>query len=1065
MNFLEIRDIGNGQVQITWQRGNTVRPCLQPLPFEDPLTLEDKKELRWYLEDYLRFPYGAEEWHAQEVEKKMAAWGESLFNQVFSKCDFDPDPRALYQEAVREGLDTCELCIVSEDTDFLNIPWELLRDPTPGRGYLAPLLKGFYRKRTGVKLEFPPLSSDEPFRILLVIARPFGERDISFSTIARPMLEALRPLRPYVKLEVLRPPTFDALVKTLNTKRGHYHLVHFDGHGVFARPSGSIMQFGSGGKGYLVFEKEDGTEDTVSSDRLGQALATCRVPLFILNACQSAEEGKTDSYASVASQLVAVGAKGVVAMSYSVYGVAASKFMERFYETLINHASLSEAVAQARLKLYADADRVSLVGERKLQDWMVPTLYQQEYDYVPIQEYQYTGEEPLIDMRKKAEEVCPEGKYGFIGRDYDILRIERCLLNAQKPLVILTGLGGSGKTELAYGFARWYAETEGCPGGVFATSFREKGDFGQVVGSIAGYGTDFSRLPDKEQWQFLIQYLRDNPCLLIWDNFETVKGYPEGAVPLATDAEREKLSLFLKALKNGKTRVIITTRKPHEDWLGIAYTLIEVGGLTERDAGQLAKSILETVGRRPEDFKDDPEYSRLLTLLRGHPRSLEVVLPHLRRKSPSQIIEALQHRIDEFGDVMDASLQYAFVQLSDQAQKHLPLVGLFTSYVNEGVLSVISNESVYEEIIGESLDAAGWKKILEEAASVGLIRPVSGVNELHPTFPSFLRQKMISAVGKDGLDRLDTVFLEFYGGFAAHIYERLNKGDLDVLTPVSIEEPNFLRALHLAEMNDLWANAQYIVGIIGEFYKIRGRTSEWAALRTRLLSWTGQEMSKDADPYKAHLLMYLLGNQADDVQEKNELETAEECHQRILAYLHSLNDERVEPNIAVAYNNLGRIAEERQQFDEAEQWYRKALEIYERLKLERDAADDYHQLGIIAQDAQERQQFYEAEQWYRKALEIYEGLGHPPYKVNTLGQLGILYREKNQLHDAMQYFGEAFSIAAQYGMKVLTQILVDLARIMETMGEEDFTDAWKKEFAGQEPPIALIRETMEKLEL
>lgn len=44
MNFLEIRDIGSGQVQIR------------------------------YPEDYLLFPYGTEEWHAQEVEMKLAAW-------------------------------------------------------------------------------------------------------------------------------------------------------------------------------------------------------------------------------------------------------------------------------------------------------------------------------------------------------------------------------------------------------------------------------------------------------------------------------------------------------------------------------------------------------------------------------------------------------------------------------------------------------------------------------------------------------------------------------------------------------------------------------------------------------------------------------------------------------------------------------------------------------------------------------------------------------------------------------------------------------------------------------
>ncbi len=76
--------------------------------------------------------------------------GESLFAQVFPKADADPDPRAFYHEAVRAGLEQCKLCVSSEDTEFLNIPWELIRDPSPGRGYLAPLLGGLIGILLGV---------------------------------------------------------------------------------------------------------------------------------------------------------------------------------------------------------------------------------------------------------------------------------------------------------------------------------------------------------------------------------------------------------------------------------------------------------------------------------------------------------------------------------------------------------------------------------------------------------------------------------------------------------------------------------------------------------------------------------------------------------------------------------------------------------------------------------------------------------------------------------------------------------------------------------------------------
>ncbi|MBI4606671.1 MAG: AbrB/MazE/SpoVT family DNA-binding domain-containing protein, partial [Planctomycetes bacterium] len=38
---------------------------------------DDRGELRWYLEEYLQFPYGAERERAQRVEAAMERWGEA----------------------------------------------------------------------------------------------------------------------------------------------------------------------------------------------------------------------------------------------------------------------------------------------------------------------------------------------------------------------------------------------------------------------------------------------------------------------------------------------------------------------------------------------------------------------------------------------------------------------------------------------------------------------------------------------------------------------------------------------------------------------------------------------------------------------------------------------------------------------------------------------------------------------------------------------------------------------------------------------------------------------------
>lgn len=112
INLLQVTDLGNGHVQVAWQRNqNAFRTYPHPLPLANPLGGADRKELRWYLEEYLQFPFGAERYRAQQIEHKLAEWGAALFAQTFAKGGPDPDPRAFYQEAVREGLERCELCI------------------------------------------------------------------------------------------------------------------------------------------------------------------------------------------------------------------------------------------------------------------------------------------------------------------------------------------------------------------------------------------------------------------------------------------------------------------------------------------------------------------------------------------------------------------------------------------------------------------------------------------------------------------------------------------------------------------------------------------------------------------------------------------------------------------------------------------------------------------------------------------------------------------------------------------------------------------------------------------
>jgi len=699
--------------------------------------------------------------------------------------------------------------------------------------------------------------------------------------------------------------------------------------------------------------------------------------------------------------------------------------------------------------------RESIAGFLDLLDWMVPALYQKGYNYIPFPK----GEMPEPPdgvvaheaLLKRTEVTCPQGRHGFVGRDNDILRIERELRDAERPWVLVTGMRGIGKTEFVHGFARWYAETGGCPGGLYATSFCETASFGQVIGSIVGDGSEFFILSDEDQWNSLLSFLTDSRCLLVWDDFESVAGYPDGEQPLASRRERERLSRFLHALQGGRTRVIITTRKPEEEWLGIPYKQVELAGLTERDVAQLAKPILEATGCSPQDFRNDRNYTKLISLLRGHPRSLETVLPHLRSVTPQEIIDALHDWNTSLGEMLeDASLARTFDRMSSRTRKHLPVVGVFASYVSATTLSRLvawmeeAHGGSYRALMGESIDTAGWEAVLEEASQVGLLRARGGPRyELHPTLPSFLRRRLAAVVKTEGVKQLDEAFLEFFAAWTAvRLEKEARRADANAMATIEFEEANLVRALRLAKKVNDWAAAQSIAQALCEFYEIRERLHEWKDLRADLLCWVGRELAPDADRSRGSLWMFLMGGEANDALDRNDLEASEAVNRQIQSYLVSMGDPEDNRKIALVYNNLGNVAFERDHLDEAETHYYMATEIFERLEDEVNAAKAYHGLGTVAQ---RRDEYDVARDWYHKALKIFQERRDDRLAATVCHQLSMVAQEEGRLDEAEAWCNEALDFYLRLHLDREAATIYDrLGWVAQQRGNLQVAESWWK---------------------
>jgi len=459
-------------------------------PVDGSGNVELMGETRWYLEQFLDYPFAPATERAERAMAALKQWGQVAFEALFKTA-----PSVLwYDAALQQGAQNFQLFVSSDNPLIMAWPWEALHDPQ--RGFLA-LQCNLERKLNTVPdpLPQPDLPKDR-VNVLLVVARPF-ENDVQYRTIARPLVDLIDSHPLPAEVTVLRPPTFDRLREHLRERPGYYHILHFDGHGAY----GTLSVPGGGGpytmqapQGHLVFEKDDGQPDPIDGDTLSQLLREFRIPAVVLNACQSARvDARAEGpFASVATSLLRAGVRSVVAMAYSLYVGGAQKLLPAFYRRLFETGQLTEANRAGRQEMFRDPGRVCARGTFPLSDWLVPVVYQQR----PL-DFSFATKVPKTAAQSVSDRLPTEARddanpYGFVGRDGAILELERAM--RRPPAGILVhGLGGVGKTTLARGFVRWLEQTGGLTAGCLWLTFNDIRSGEYVLNTIgtALFGPDF----------------------------------------------------------------------------------------------------------------------------------------------------------------------------------------------------------------------------------------------------------------------------------------------------------------------------------------------------------------------------------------------------------------------------------------------------------------------------------------------------------------------------------------------------------------------------------------------
>lgn len=1014
VKLLEILDLPEGgQVQFSRIDG-AARQSAPPVAFQNPLDTADRGEIAWYFQEYLYQPFGPAKERAAAVETGLRNLRRLLFAAVFSSSE---TAEQLFAAAAAEGLADYQLAVVSPRPDFLALPWELLNSPETG--YMASGVASLIRRVDPAPLpEYAGNLATEQLNVLLAAPRPETGEDAPPAGLGAETLSALESLEVQVELDYLRPPTWAALSRRLAERPGYYHLVQLDG--LLLDPD----------SGDLLLEAEEGSTGPVTVQELAAALTAAKVPVALLTAGSRgpANPATATAWAELAQGLCRNGVPAVVALPWRLTAAAGGGFLSNFYQALAEGKEVAAAVAQGRAGLMAEPRRLTLNGPQVFWDWTTPLVYQsRQFTPPPIAREQANPlAAPAIQPRPDSptESQFPAaGQYGLIGRQAELRRLERLILSHR--VTMLTGNAGVGKTELALGLARWLQKTglKELPGGVFYTVFEAAHPAGpeRVVHEIGSAiaGLPFADMNGAQQRQWVVEYLQENPSLLIWDGVENLAGFPPGSPGLLTAAEQAELDDFLAAATaTGASHALLATRNPAESWVSVPAAQYPLAGLNQFDRRDLAQAILEKAEVAPG--RAGPEVVDLLDAVAGHPLACRIALPLLKEVPGSVIGSELQRGLAAFpetaaevgrDDFLTVLMEYAWTKMSHRSRTHLPFLALFQRRVMLDILTHITQEPPYRAALGEELGWGACRTLLRSGLAAGFLEPVSpSVYQIHPALPWFYGRKLGRQVAAANIGRLEAEFVRVYADTADYFMESLYENQDAGATAVLAEEGNLNQALALALEAKQWDNAQLLVQPLAQVYRMQKRLPELRRLRGQLLAAAGPTAEAAAAAGAIDLWLYLLGTDVSEAVEIGDLPRAEEWNQQLADYLTAQPEADTDPRVAAVYHQFGAIALARRQPEVAADWLQRSLSIIESGEDRAAVADDYFALG----QARQYQRLYtEAKEWYGKALEIHQRLPDAEEMVKDYRALGLVSQLKFEHKEAESWYHRARGIVEE----------------------------------------------------
>ncbi|MDS4025671.1 MAG: tetratricopeptide repeat protein [Candidatus Contendobacter sp.] len=1046
--------------------------------FVAPLGPIEADDLRWYLEGYAVWPSHYFRDRARKIETNLVEWGKRLHKaaipmahtanvmQAWARIDAHAGRRfsVHVDTALEADAPEAEVLAAKEAaTTLLGLPWELLHD---GKAFLFQGAKPtrVRRRLPGTEVFGVPIVAT-PIRILLVTARPEDDACgyIDHRVSALPLVEAMEALPGLVKIHVLDPPTLPALREELDRARDQkqpYHVVHFDGHGVYDR------RVGLGG---LCFEHpqdiaklEKRRHATVFTDTLGPLLRDHRIPLVFLEACQTAQAEKASE--SVASELLKVGVASVVAMSHSVLVETARRFVAAFYRALAGGKRVGDAMLAGQRALKDDTfrGRIFGAGEFRLEDWFVPVLFQEKDD--PQLFKMAPAKQTVADFQQQLSarlgELPKEPETGFVGRSRELLALQR-LLRTERYAVV-RGQGGEGKTALAAEFARWLVRSQQMRRAAFV-SVETHGHVQAVLDALCRQlipNYSVATFPDLEQAILPVERaLVEQDTVLVLDNMESVLLPPflaEDTPAALTDDLHCELDAILRLCTRlnaqGNTRLLFTSREALPTPFANPRHQGELHQLACEDAVKLVERVLNAAGG--DGGSSDAareEIEQLVDAVHGHARTLALLAPALRTRGVAATRESLVELMAEMEQRFPgsreqsvfASVELSLQRLSAANRERARVLGVFHGGVQLDILAMMMQ----------------WEKsdvgaLAGELIQTGLATP-NRYNHLtlNPALCPYLRGRLDAAER----EALTARWVEAMREYVEFLYQQQHQNTELAATLTGLELPNLFALLDrvqragdaeatialttslysllqvlgkprllarvgqvrdaaAAVLGDAWTHTRFEAARTRIEQQLAGgrlhEAFEGAQALLQRARAEGEQAYPDAD-YDLAVACFLLARVLLMASSSDQaLPLLIEARQRTEAIAQARPGRGAERMASVCLTERGDCLRDLSRPDDAAAAYEEGIRHAEQRGADRDVAVGKGQLGTVRLD---QGRYPEALAAYAEARERFTALDEPGSVAVIWHQTGMAYQAAGQPEAAEDAYRQALAIRVRLG--------------------------------------------------